>query len=188
LQVLGLAHITYWAPQDILHTFLHTKLQDGQNIGFICKACAVGYKRRLTVPCTHSDKERAADDCFSTPEVSYAVVSLNYRVIVHELLVWETWEKIFERFIALLALQKLAHTSYPDNVRSEEEKLAYCEEINIAMDFERLIGKKLSPEMISPCSAKKLFMKNAMNFFLGMFGKLLLTNTFSSLNLDLNFV
>ena len=80
-----------------------------------------------------------------------------------EMMIYEESEKFLQSYVTLLGFHKIRHTPYPSENFTEAEKRAYCDDINGRMQFLPIIGKQLSPDVINPNPAQRLFYKSCLN-------------------------
>ena len=169
---------TVLPPQDLLHPVLpaHYKISGAQKLLFpLCDACA---RLQLAECPDHSDQERAIHGAWITPELERAL-QRGYRIVawdeVHhyprstqfqpENPEGESNAGLFAEYINEQLKIKLEASGWPDGVESEEEKLAYIEEIY------QKEGVRLDKDRIEFNAGLRLIGKLDLNTLWGKFGQ-----------------
>ena len=113
----------------------------------LCRTCAESSNIR---PCDHDVTARVLTSVWTIQELAYAE-TLGYRVIAwHELMAYYQADTIFKRFLQLMGSYKVRYSGFPDDVKSDEERRAYCEEVNETMGLQHRDAElSLTPECVS---------------------------------------
>jgi hypothetical protein len=93
-------------------------------------------------------------------------LEINYTILEkYEVQAYRNSAPIFREFLKIIEHCKLKHQAYPDDVVSENDKNAYCIQINHTMAFTGDL--LLDPASISPDKDLRQFYKYAQNMLLG---------------------
>ncbi|EGT57826.1 hypothetical protein CAEBREN_10859 [Caenorhabditis brenneri] len=106
---------------------------DGRLLFGLCKYCV---KENRKFDCTHNNEERAFNGTFTTVELKKAL-SLGYTITdVYHGVKYEHWVQndasgkggLFTSYINQMMEEKIYSSGWPSNVKTDEEKAAYCEQ------------------------------------------------------------
>lgn len=158
----GLIHCKICPPKDMFIPCLPLTI-DGKSLVALCFKCA---SKQSNKPCTHNDDERSWTTVYTIPEVAYAM-RYNYKLVeIYEFYSYSEAGAIFKKFFEILASFKIRFEGFPKDVKSEEDKLLYCETVNSQMEFV-LEGVRLTPELIRENKALRSYVKLLLNSTLG---------------------
>ena len=87
----------------------------------LCAKCA----ETLAFPCRHSKKERQLTGTFTYAELLEALNSGYKLVKIHEIIFCKKVSKVFQPVMNALAALKIAHSGWPDDVKTREQKERY---------------------------------------------------------------
>ena len=182
-EIIGLAHVTVKAPNDLSHPYLPLRIKK-RCILSLCKTCTEqqldknwhnyknwqNSKRKNTWKnCKHSPSQRSWSATYTIRDINYAF-KLGYEFDFHEILQYPSKEKLLRRYILLLSFERMRSSGFPPHIVEDKDKEEFCSEINNKMGFAE-IKKKLTPDNMGTSSDKwkKNFYKSMMNKTLGKF-------------------
>ena len=120
--------------------YKHAEGKQWKTYRMTCKKCLMERREDL---CPHFLEERAFRSTYCLCELSYAA-SLGYKILaLEEALIYLHQEPVFAFFLKLCASMKIHHDNVPTTYQDRLQ--AYCEEVNIRMDFTEDF-EKLTPE------------------------------------------
>ena len=151
-------------PSKTLIPFLLMK-HENKSLGVCCRTCAI--KNQQTV-CRHNSSDRALIDVYCINEIVYAVEEVGYTILeIYEVYAYKESAQLFQNFMKFLGAKKIRHSGFDRNINTMDEKEAYCEKINAAMQFEDNI--KLKPDNIDNNEYQRTATKAGLNSVLGKY-------------------
>jgi hypothetical protein len=163
VELVGLCQVRAVPPKHLLYPFLFFKNKDLEYKLGLCRLCmdsepkknALVFSEKVA-DCTHSNKQRAFDGCYTMEEASYAV-SLGYQLTFHEVHWWRKVSPALKAFMLFLFNNKLRWSGYPEGVETLEQKETHCRDMNIRHDFHESI--KLTVDNVRYDANKRRFAK-----------------------------
>ena len=166
----GLIKCVMLPPQNLFHPVLPYRVPaDGKSTKLmfpLCRTCATNRQRS---PCNHNERERCLDGTWPSFEV-YKAVENGYRFL-KILYVWDYVAKdgtkkqkcvgLFKEFVKKFYKLKAEASGFPDQYKTEEEKMKYIEE------FEEVEGIRLDPKNIKYDPAARAGAKLQLNSLWG---------------------
>ena len=162
-RILGSMLLTILPPKNLYFPFLLYRTKSGKTINTLCSSCC----EKKNENCLHSDQQRAITSSYMISEIEYAL-SLNYKVLaIHECHIYERSDFILKDFVHHLNILKLKHSTCLENMKTLNEKLNYCKQLNTDMTL--IDPFHLTPHNVKPNFRKRTFYKLMAN---ALFGKL----------------
>ena len=159
----GLIFLKILPPKDLI-PFLLSRI-DGKALAVCCQKCAETKNERL---CTHDQNERSIVGVYCINEIVYAVQHYKYEIMqIFEIYAFTQRAQVFKNFMTFLGAKKIRHSNYPKNIKTDEDKQAYCDYVNKKMKFDPSIS--ITPENIDNNEYQKQATKNGLNSVLGRF-------------------
>jgi hypothetical protein len=155
-------------PKQLYIPVLPAKINN-KLIFTLCKKCA----EEQIETCTHNDKERELEGTWVSLEIEEAI-KMGYKVSeIYEVWHWEKTSQydketktggLFTEYINLFLKGKQEASSFPSNVKTDDEKQKYID------DYLENEGIQLDRDNISPNAGMRTVMKLLLNSFWGRFG------------------
>jgi hypothetical protein len=165
--VLGYFHCEMKPPRNCNTPFLLSKTSDGRVVACLCQECANIHNE---TSCDHPDNKRNLVGVWTTDEIVYSVLNLDYRIEnVFEVIYWPRREALLKPFILILARRKILASGLPPNL-SENDTIIYVEKMNIDMGFTGEFRLQVSDFGNDPVPGERKSLKDSLNGFIGMFG------------------
>ena len=165
--VLGYIHCEMRPPRNCNTPFLLSKTSDGRVVACLCQECA---NIQNATTCRHPDNKRNLIGVWTTDEIVYSVLNLDYRIEnVFELMYWPRREALLKPFILILARRKILASGLPPNL-SENETNIYVDKMNVDMGFTGEFRLQVSDFGKDPLPGERKWLKDTLNGFLGTFG------------------
>lgn len=161
----GAAHVRVLPPRNLKHPFLQYRVNDLHCFLTLCKKCA----ETKTKKCTHEINLRVLESCWLISDLNLAL-KLGYKITAwFELHYYEKTDFVLRDYSKILYALKLRNSGFPSNLKSDAEKMLYCQEINNAMQFCDNFSLKLNNVVDNP--AQKQFFKSMLNNLYGKFSQ-----------------
>jgi hypothetical protein len=165
----GVLQVRVLPPPMLDPPFLPLRFED-RSLVPLCGLCA---KKRLTVPCVHSEDERAFVETYCTNELAHAVEKLGYKLLdIYEGVIYTESANLFSRFFKVFSAYRLMFSGFPAGCETEKEKEDYCAAMNEAMGFDNTC-LRVEPHMITYNTAQKDFWKTLLNRYVPLFVSLI---------------
>ena len=131
-ELYGLILLTIEAPQNLEFPFLTHRTKDSVSVAALCKTCA---QNQTLSNCKHKEMEKYLTGNYTTLEINYAL-SLGYKIKnIYEAWHWPKKAPIYKTFMQLLLRKKVMYSGFPDSVKTENEKSAYCSKVNRTLNL-----------------------------------------------------
>lgn len=159
------AMVEILVPSSLKQPFLSFRVKDEFVFMANCRTCS---QKKMTKPCKHKNHQRSFTSVWTCVELAYAVKELGY-VILNWLEVHHFSESrpVLQKFVKILASQKLKHSNLYSKCSTLEEKQKYCDMLNAKMGFSDP-NLKLNLSSDDNPMAKNYF-KHALNSLYGRF-------------------
>lgn len=153
-------------PSDLEKPFLPFRIKDEFVFYANCRKCA---ENKLTKPCKHQINQRTFTSSWCCTELAYSVAKLGYKILAwYEVHHYKNIKPVLSDFVKIVASEKLKNSNILKNKKTFEDKLNYCNFLNLAMQFET-DKLKLTPNNCQDNVEQKNYFKNCLNSLYGRF-------------------
>lgn len=160
----GLIHCSILPPQNEKFPFLQFRVEDRFNYLALCQSCA---KTNSTV-CRHrSANSRKFTSVWTVQEI-YKALSENYQLLdIFEIHFFPKTKYLLRHFVQCLGSLRLKNSGGVEKLKTKEEKMSYCENLNSVMNLPPQFALNIS-NVKDNAIQKKLY-KDMLNSFFGKF-------------------
>ena len=162
----GLVYCRVTPPRQLEHAVLPWRHPKVKKLLFpLCRSCALLNDQSCDV-CPHSDSERSLEGVFTHLELNEALRQRYRLQEIYEVWSFSDWAEydgereetgLFTRYMNAFLRLKLSSSGYPANVRTEEERKGFLEQVF------REEGVRLRPEEMTKNPANRQIAKLALN-------------------------
>lgn len=162
--ICGAAQVTVRPPENLEKPFLQFRIFDTFNFLGLCRLCILRKQKN----CQHRENRYFTSNWLFS-DLRKAVL-LGYRIDHwHEIYYFAETSNFLSLYSSLWYAEKIQSSGFPSEIKTDEEKLQYCHDINHSLQLPE--DFYLKPESIEKNPARRQLAKSCLNNLYGKFSQ-----------------